>query len=183
MITPTSTSPTISQHWVSSTLAVPGKTNVFLGYILSPQPHGLSFAHPIQLLTLYAKLCKLSSSLIDTRPPTIVQLLWHHSHPLPSLIALGSSIGGQGGPISLTHPEAVRRSKASLLDSLWTHALQHPSPLQRMQSDDVHSTPWERSKWGHCAETVPFAACVPFLPLQALRRRPNLVSQLRLQVP
>ncbi|KAJ7064716.1 hypothetical protein C8F01DRAFT_1249751 [Mycena amicta] len=98
-----------------------------LGYILSMQAYdSQNLVQRIRLLALYAKVCKLSATHVNSRPPTTVQLLWVDTPKDPRLV-LGSSLAWFK---ARNHFQQARSVRAGILHDLWDApgALIHPTP-------------------------------------------------------
>ncbi|KAJ7204796.1 hypothetical protein GGX14DRAFT_646337 [Mycena pura] len=128
-----------------------------LGYILSSQAYGLrSLSERIELLALYAKICKLSSPLVQSRPPTTVQLLWVNSpHKGDNRLALGSSLAWLK---VRSHFQMARAVREGILRDIWgsTSALINPTPMQTCFPNPVGAL--FGSCWGDCAEAISLSA-------------------------
>ncbi|KAJ7461765.1 hypothetical protein B0H11DRAFT_114733 [Mycena galericulata] len=126
-----------------------------LGYILSFQKYGpLSLTERIKLLALYAKVCKLSSPLVQSRPPTTVQLLWVNSvHSTDTRLVLGSSLAWLKVRSHFLMARAVREG---ILRDLWRDALIDPTPMQACFPNPVGAL--FGTCWGDCAEAISLSA-------------------------
>ncbi|KIY47491.1 hypothetical protein FISHEDRAFT_59610 [Fistulina hepatica ATCC 64428] len=145
-----------------------------LGYILAhlggPESN-LSFVHLLQLLSQYAAWCRLSASALRVNPPTVVQLLWvcspqyrfggTHVEAKDGLFCLSSSVSpGKGDGL-----KEVRNVRVRELLAVWPDfSLLSPTPVQQAHAEsgliksvdssaELFGTPW-----GHCGESVSFAA-------------------------
>ncbi|KAJ7468005.1 hypothetical protein FB451DRAFT_1257753 [Mycena latifolia] len=127
-----------------------------LGYILSLQPYGpQTLSQRIQLLTLYAQICKLSSPLVQSRPPTTVQFLWVNSpHPADTRVVLGSSLAWLK---VRSHFQMARTVREGILRDIWASALVNPTPMQVSfpNPEGAHFG----TCWGDCAEAISLSAC------------------------
>ncbi|KAJ7717625.1 hypothetical protein DFH07DRAFT_340597 [Mycena maculata] len=126
-----------------------------LGYLLSLQAYGpLSLLERIRLLAMYAKVCKLSSPLVQSRPPTTVQLLWVNSpHVTDTRIVLGSSLAWLK---VRNHFQMARAVREQILRDLWRDALVDPTPMQVCFPNPVGAL--FGSCWGDCAEAISLSA-------------------------
>lgn len=172
-------------EWVSSFVFLfrrCHKSTSLTGYVLSLQNYGKqdSIQH-LHLLSLYAKLCKMSSPFVNSRAPTTVQLLWindspsihrRHSESGDSLftnsfrkrhfsstpfrdgrLALGSSLAWSKIRSNL---QTTRKLRSSMLRALWHHALENPTPMQRIFPNKEGEL--FGADWGDCAEAISLAA-------------------------
>lgn len=127
-----------------------------LGYILSVQAHGSqTLLQRIKLLALYAKICKLSAPLVQSRPPTTVQTLWVNSpHVADTRVVLGSSLAWLK---VRSHFQMARAVRAGILRDLWAGALIDPTPMQVCFPNPEGGL--FGTCWGDCAEAISISAC------------------------
>ncbi|KAE9387036.1 hypothetical protein BT96DRAFT_968273 [Gymnopus androsaceus JB14] len=147
-----------------------------LGYVLTYTTATASFTQLLHRLSQYAEWCRVSSAVLETNTPTVVQMLFQVPSE-PDLIAnarygygpsklkfsLASSVSaGKGGG-----REDVRENRIRTLESVWSHPLVYPTPVQQAHasagigferngsrvepSAELFGTPW-----GHCGEGVSF---------------------------
>ncbi|KIK64927.1 hypothetical protein GYMLUDRAFT_39332 [Collybiopsis luxurians FD-317 M1] len=149
-----------------------------LGYILTHTTSNASFVQLIHLLSRYAEWCRVSSAILCTNTPTVVQMLFqvpsepdkhgittslygHGPNRLKFSLASSISAGKGGGR------EDVRKSRINALQSVCSHPLPYPTPVQQAHasagigygqgdsrielSAELFGTPW-----GHCGESVTF---------------------------
>ncbi|KAJ6627955.1 hypothetical protein B0H10DRAFT_2210052 [Mycena sp. CBHHK59/15] len=111
-----------------------------LGYLLSLQDYGSQdLGQRIKLLALYAKICKLSSPLVQSRPPTTVQLLWVNTpHPSDTRVALGSSLAWLK---VRSHFQMARNTRGGFCAAF-------PNPVGALFG----------TCWGDCAEAISLSA-------------------------
>ncbi|KAJ7031943.1 hypothetical protein C8F04DRAFT_669618 [Mycena alexandri] len=126
-----------------------------LGYILSLQHYGpLSLIQRIKLLALYAKVCKLSSPLVQSRAPTTVQLLWVSSpHSTDNRVVLGSSLAWTK---IRAHFQMARTVREGILRGLWGDSLINPTPMQACFPNPTGAL--FGTCWGDCAEAISLSA-------------------------
>ncbi|KAJ7170249.1 hypothetical protein C8R43DRAFT_1152839 [Mycena crocata] len=125
-----------------------------LGYILSLQAYGQqTLPQRIKLLALHAKVCKLSSSLVQSRPPTTVQLLWVNSPHEDNRIVFGSSLAWLK---IRSHFQMARTVREGILRDLWRGVLIYPTPMQACFPNPVGAL--FGTCWGDCAEAISLSA-------------------------
>ncbi|KAJ7778153.1 hypothetical protein B0H16DRAFT_1301302, partial [Mycena metata] len=108
-----------------------------LGYILSLQNYGpLNLLQRIKLLAMYARVCKLSSPLVQSRAPTTVQLLWVNS--------------------IRAHFQMARAVREGILRGLWGDSLINPTPMQACFPNPTGAL--FGTCWGDCAEAISLSA-------------------------
>ncbi|KAJ7185738.1 hypothetical protein C8R46DRAFT_1061584 [Mycena filopes] len=127
-----------------------------LGYILSMQDYGpLTLLQRIKLLALYARVCKLSSPLVQSRAPTTVQLLWVDS-PADTRVVLASSLAWTK---VRSHFQMARTVREGILRGLWRDALVDPTPMQAVFPPTPNSAgALFGTCWGDCAEAISLSA-------------------------
>ncbi|KAF5392196.1 hypothetical protein D9757_001522 [Collybiopsis confluens] len=147
-----------------------------LGYVLTHTTPSASFIQIIHLLSRYAEWCRVSSAVLCTNTPTVVQMLYQ----LPNenvddnislygfrsdglKFSLSSSVSAGKG----SGREDVRLTRIPALQSLCPRQLPTPTPVQRAHasagigygrgesrvepSAELFGTPW-----GHCGESITF---------------------------
>lgn len=151
-----------------------------LGYLLTHATSSASFTQAIHLLSCYAEWCRVSSSVLNINTPTVVQMLFDDPNSCKSAsfhtldqygygnklkFSLASSISAGKGE----GREDVRAKRITALQSVWTHPLLYPSPVQRAHASagiGYGRSPIEPSAelfgtpWGHCGESVSFPSYV-----------------------
>ncbi|KAJ3879271.1 hypothetical protein F5051DRAFT_403317 [Lentinula edodes] len=147
-----------------------------LGYLLTHATSSASFTQAIHLLSCYAEWCRVSSSVLNINTPTVVQMLFDDPNSCKSAsfhtldqygygnklkFSLASSISAGKGE----GREDVRAKRITALQSVWSHPLLYPSPVQRAHASagiGYGRSPVESSAelfgtpWGHCGESVSF---------------------------
>ncbi|KAL0577612.1 hypothetical protein V5O48_004373 [Marasmius crinis-equi] len=129
-----------------------------LGYFLThlaPPTTALSLAELIRLLSRYAEWCRISSSVLNVNPPTVVQLLRDTS---ANRFSLGASVSAGKGD----GKDEVREERIKVLGNVWSGSLIYPTPVQRAHAENgipgLSSTELFGTPWGHCGETVTFSS-------------------------
>lgn len=149
------------------------------GYLLThlgPTETPLNFTQLLKLLSTYAEWCRTSSYILQVNPPTVVQMLFvlsptfhrvgHpsiHASPLGRFALTSSVAAGKGDG-----REDVRAHRVNILETLLSRRLPSPTPVQRQHANSdlikvVHpSAELFGTPWGHCGESISFAACASF---------------------
>ncbi|KAK0463098.1 uncharacterized protein EV420DRAFT_1265093, partial [Desarmillaria tabescens] len=147
------------QYHDHSNLAIPDFFSG-LGYVLA-HFHPCQSSHDLksltQLLSQYSEWCRISATLLEVNPPTVVQLLWSIKGRRFSFASSVSAGKGDGR-------DEIREERVKSLEAVWPEPLMTPTPVQQQHalagtykvvdsSTEIFGTPW-----GHCGESLSFAS-------------------------